>query len=324
MESREGMVRQPLQKVENILRPRNRVLSKDDEAKQKEIGNTSTVIRTKPSVRNFAPSKLDTTRYHQRSNGANSSSPSSLVFPQAAYRVVIYNSSSSSAPPLPIPSKTRPNEVFLTRLNSVMAIGYPLGTGYLDIRGAIQEGDAEWTENLDLDHIDFTDDQVKRIRVLIMPRERYTSKDEMGILLLGNQFHRRHKNFTAGFSYHVLRAYDLFKDRYAKTSTKRERFNMLFGFTFHLHSNDWWMTHHGRGWGGEAMVARLARHWKQLLQNETSHLGLDTEFSYPAVKYFLEDFKRKVEQVEMYGEPPMKFAYWPDGSKYQSSYQFEI
>jgi hypothetical protein len=191
-----------------------------------------------------------------------------------------------------------------------MATGYPYGTGHLDLRAAIQEGDPEFKGSLDLDEIVFSEAQVQRIQVLIVPMDRYSSVDEMGLLLLGKQFGRRDKVFGPGYSYHVLRTYnDVFKQRYGNVSESKKRFNMMFGYSYHLYRNDWWMTHHGRGWGGEKMVVGLAFRWKELFKTSARHLGLDEEFSYPAVRYFLEEFKRKVESVETYGEPPLTFEY---------------
>jgi hypothetical protein len=209
--------------------------------------------------------------------------------------------------------KTTPNEDFLNRIKKVVD-RYPFGTGYLDIRAAIQEGDSEWCEEgfFSLDKVTFTEGQMRRIRVLIVSVERYAAMDEMGKLILGKEFHCRPKTFGPGFSYSVLRRYDTFKELYyysKESTTPKCLFNMLFGFTYHLYRNPRWMTHHSRGWGGEKMVTGLTSQWKELMKHSTQTLGLDLEFSYPAVMYFLQDFKKKVERVETYGDPRLRFDY---------------
>jgi hypothetical protein len=209
------------------------------------------------------------------------------------------------------PTEKETIEDFLQRFKTVVSSRYPYGTGYLDIRGAIQEGDSEWRNDFDLDKVSFTEAQVRRIRVLIVPMERCRAMDDMGKLILGEEeFHRRKKEYTTGFSYSVLRSYLTLKRIYSQTENDiPKRFNLLFGFTYHLYRNPRWMTHHGRGWGGENILTGLALWWKDLLKQSAQELALDLEFSYPAVMHFLEDFKKSVESVEKYGDPRLRFVY---------------
>ena len=54
----------------------------------------------------------------------------------------------------------------------------------------------------------------------------------------------------------------------------------------------------------ERMVAALARHWRNLLKkNSPEELGLDTEFSHPALLYFLRSFKKQAESVDTFTDP---------------------
>jgi hypothetical protein len=211
----------------------------------------------------------------------------------------------------PPEKKITPIEDFLQRFKTVVSSRYPYGTGYIDIRGAIQEGDSEWRNDLDLDEVSFTKAQVRRIRVLILPMERCRAMDDMGILILGEEeFHRRNKEYTTGFSYSVLRSYLTLKRIYSQTEKDiPKRFNLLFGFTYHLYRNPRWMTHHGRDLGGENILTGLALWWKDLLKQSAQELALDLEFSYPAVMHFVEDFKKSVESVEKYGDPRLRFEY---------------
>ena len=226
----------------------------------------------------------------------NAAQKAHTVVPKSNYRVIVYKSPEN---------EITPNEDFLNHFKRVTS-KYPYGNGYIDIRGAIQEGDPEWQEDFDLDAVVFSEKQVRRIRVLIVPAERYIAIDEMGRLILGEEFDLRNKVLGPGFSYSVLRSYDAFKRLYSDTTEIPKRFNVIFGFTYHLSRNSRWMTHHGRGWGGEKMVAGLAQRWKGLLkQHSSQHLGLDLEFSYPAVTHFLEDFKKAVETFETYGDPQL-------------------
>ena len=46
-----------------------------------------------------------------------------------------------------------------------------------------------------------------------------------------------------------------------------------------------------------------------MLIENTTIIGLDLEFSYPAALAFLEKFKIMCESVYMFGYPPMEFSY---------------
>lgn len=145
----------------------------------------------------------------------------------------------------PTKAKTNPSDDFLNRFNKVKNRYTSTETSYIDIRGAIQEGDSESREDFDLDAVTFTEKQVRRIRVLILPSERCAVIDDMGKLILGQEFGRRRKVFGPGFWHSLLRSYDTFKQLLSDTVDPFKLFNMFFGFTYQLSRNPRWMTH---GW----------------------------------------------------------------------------
>ena len=58
------------------------------------------------------------------------------------------------------------------------------------------------------------------------------------------------------------------------------------------------------------MVSTLARHWRDLLQRHfPEELGLDRDFSYPAVLAFLRNFKKQIESIDVFGSEPIRFDY---------------
>ena len=58
------------------------------------------------------------------------------------------------------------------------------------------------------------------------------------------------------------------------------------------------------------MIAALARHWRNLLRKNTpEQLGLDSDFSYPALISFLQAFKDCVERVNVFAGIAMKFCF---------------
>ena len=152
--------------------------------------------------------------------------------------------------------------------------------------------------------------QVDKIRVMMVTPKRQQVMDDMGRMILGPKFGLKRFNYPPGFWYTVLRCHHTFQKEYGKEKELANCFDMLFGFTYHLSKHPRWLTHHGRAWGGEKMVANLGKNWKDLLKNSsTNQLGLDDEFSLPAAIFFLEEFKTTVESAEMYGDPKLKFNF---------------
>jgi hypothetical protein len=203
-----------------------------------------------------------------------------------------------------------PSDIFQERFSHVLSF-YPANSDYLVIRDAILDED----DNNDMDSDSSRDvpvtlltmEQLNTIRVLVVTPKRQKTMDEMGRLILGPKFGRQQFNYGPGFWYTVLRSYSSFKHIFAAEKDIATRFDLLFGFTRYLAIHTRWLTHHGRGWGGEKMVDGLAGRWKRMLQYSARHLELDEEFSLPAVLCFLEEFKATVETAEMYGDPPLQF-----------------
>ena len=149
--------------------------------------------------------------------------------------------------------------------------------------------------------------------LIIIPTSRRQTMDKMKQLVLGGLYHQPKKVFTPSFAYSILRAFETFKRQLAQadaSKNEKTQFDLLFGFTYEIWKNDYWMTHHSRGWGGEKMVLVLATKWRELLKECTpDDLGLDTDVSYPSLLWFLQAFKDTVESVETYGDPQMVFNY---------------
>jgi hypothetical protein len=201
---------------------------------------------------------------------------------------------------------------FLEHFDYVLTKRYAEGTDFLLIRDVIFSDDDDnrdgASSEINLDEL--SNEQLTTIRVLIVPIQRQETMDQMGKLILGTNFGRNNIPYDRNFWFSVLKSYDTFKMFYAQESSDlATRFNLLFGFTFHLSNHPHWMNHHARGWGGEKMVSGLANKWKQLMRCLPGHMGLDIEYSYPAVLCFLEEFKTTVESVNTYGDPKLQFDY---------------
>jgi hypothetical protein len=205
-----------------------------------------------------------------------------------------------------------PAKDFMEQFDYVLSKRYPKGTDFLIIRDVFSPSidDHGGVVPMEINLDELSKEQLSTIRVLIIPLQRQETMDEMGKLILGDRFGRNNIRYDRNFWFSILKSYGIFKRFYAiKSSDMEARFNLLFGFTYHLSKHPHWMNHHARGWGGEKMVSGLASRWKQLLKCLPGQMGLDSEFSYPAVLCFLQEFKTTVENVNTNGDPKLQFNY---------------
>ncbi|KAG7342089.1 hypothetical protein IV203_007181 [Nitzschia inconspicua] len=204
-----------------------------------------------------------------------------------------------------------PSEIFSDRFMHVLSY-YPSDSEYIVIRDAILDPDNETMEALDPCQVPLSSismEQVETIRLMIVTPTRMQTMEDMGKLILGPKFGRQSVSSGPGFWYSVLRSYLSFKQLFATEESTPRRFDMLLGFTYYLAEYPRWISHHGRGWGGEKMVAGLAMRWKHMLKYSARELLLDEEFSLPATLCLLDEFQAAVESAEMYGDPPLLFTY---------------
>lgn len=204
-----------------------------------------------------------------------------------------------------------PTELFSDHFMHVLSY-YPSDSDYLVIRDAVLDDDDATMETRDPRQISLSSismEQVETIRLMIVTPTRLQMMDGMGKLILGPKFGRTKISNGPGFWHSVLRSYATFKQLFANEKETSRRFDMLFGFTYYLAEYPRWISQHGRGWGGETMVAGLAMRWKHILKHSPHELLLDEEFSLPATTCLLEEFRLMVESAEMYGDPALRFAY---------------
>lgn len=207
-----------------------------------------------------------------------------------------------------------PFEVMMKRLNLV-ASRFPQDTAVLYIREIIEPSDPEFSE-LTLPIVrasHLKESQVQRLRVILLPQRReeiLVSCLDHCKTLATSYFISMERSLAP-----VMKYFAGFQRRYATCHSLDERFDLLFGFSFAIHRYSAWMHQHERNRSREKVLSALARHWRHLLmKNEAEDLGLDREFSYPAVFCFLDKLKEQIESVEMQGLLPLKFVFETDDS----------
>eukprot|EP00978_Attheya_sp_CCMP212_P023935 scaffold74307_cov51-Attheya_sp.AAC.4 len=188
---------------------------------------------------------------------------------------------------------------------------------YKDIEGAIpirgvkkddDEQDEDSDDEEEEDSAKYTQDQVDNIRQIMVTTKRGKTIEAMQKLILRDQFGDEMMMFSTSYSYQVVGAFENdFKKYYRNRKSTPDKFDALLGFTFTLHQYDVWCHDNEGDFGGDTMIASLARMWKTLLQKTDDQLGIDSEYTRPGVTCFLEKFKETVESA--YTEPPLKFKF---------------
>jgi hypothetical protein len=203
-----------------------------------------------------------------------------------------------------------PFEGFLDDLNKVM-LQYLDGTALMYIREVFEPADPEF---------DFlppkvkanvlVQEQIDRLRILILPERReeiLVAYLEYYDMVNNSSFNNSSTQiFTAANN--VISHFDGFKRRYSAVRDIKEKFDLIFGFSFAIKKYSSWMYNREQTRARQQMVSGLARHWRQLLNlYSPEQIGLDREFSYPALLAFLKSFKDQVESIGMCGD--IKFVY---------------
>jgi hypothetical protein len=174
-----------------------------------------------------------------------------------------------------------------------------------------------------------TQEQVDCFRCIFMPHDRVDALEEMEKLILGDQYGQKGVTmFGTNFSHQVVTMYNTrFKVLMARSARQHATsLNLLLGMTLALRKHDAWMHDYEVGFCtryGSKMIKSLAAYWKQLLSSHSSShsdaatetttaaadLGILDDFTLPGLHAFLGQFKKIVEDIETYDEPPYEFNY---------------
>ena len=126
---------------------------------------------------------------------------------------------------------------------------------------------------------------------------------EMQRLIYGEKLDIQEQNSEPRFWHSVLQSYDMFKKMYIVENRVTKRFDMLFGFTYCLSKDCRWLGHNESCREREKIITGLDLRWKHVLRYSFKELGIDGEFSLPAVLHLVEAFKNTVKSGQRNGGP---------------------
>ena len=173
---------------------------------------------------------------------------------------------------------------------------------------ARDDGAAVW------DSSRYTEDDVQSLRYVMLDARRSAFLDRMeGFVLYGEEGHPVGKEGAVVLGSACGRRvcdsfFDDFRPRYDALECPATQFDVLFAYTFHLMEYNAWM------YDGDAdndstadMAAELATLWKALLREADATLGIDGEYTRPAVLVFLDDVQQELTAAG--GDPPISFQF---------------
>ena len=306
-----GMVPDIAQNISTIDRPKKKRLSSNEprsfdnvhhkRAKRSKVTSTS-------KTQNFKVVPLTT----------SSEIPTKewLILPQSQYGIKYDLSTSttregvqemSGISILEMAANKSPFELKMQQLRYVLQSRYPQGASLASVREIFEPGDVDYAFSSSLpgpptvDVTKLARHQVDRLRLMVIPPSRQT------VLV---SYLSTFEMLPFNGSRKVADHFETFKVKYSKIRDSRVKFSHIFCITFALNRYDGWMHQQDSEWGRQKVVEGLALRWKNLLKfRAPEELGIDLDFSYPAVLSLLLTFKHKVESLPTYDEPRMLFKY---------------
>ena len=147
----------------------------------------------------------------------------------------------------------------------------------------------------------FNQEQVARLRLLILNNRQHSAL--VSSLKCFSSFSSTRQ---------VLDHFESFKHYYSKTRNHIKKLDAILALTISMCRFTGWIIEANHSLERSKMIEGLATRWKNLLATRTpADLDLDESFSFPAVLYLLQDFKKLVETAPTCGSPKVVFWYYP-------------
>ena len=172
------------------------------------------------------------------------------------------------------------------------------------------EGDEQdsASDDDDDDPATYTEEQVSACRFVLIKEALATALDSMGDLVLGEQADSPVMMFNTSFSYDVMDSITVVLElsRLCKNNWS-QKFNTLFAYTFTIKQYDAWI-YDNEGLPQDFFTS-LGKEWSKILSKTDLELGIDSEFTRPAVVEFLSKFKEEVEECQSEEGENIEFEY---------------
>jgi hypothetical protein len=179
-----------------------------------------------------------------------------------------------------------PLELLNERLDEVMKREDSIGSCV--VVGLPDDNDDDEDEQTSNENI--TEEQVSKIRHILITKEREKVINRMEKALLGDQYGDVIQCFNTTYSYEAM---EFLNDQLRKLSGKpiADKFNRLFAMTYALWMTDYWMHDFEDKDYLNASLKKLSTAWKNALKEPNHKLKIDPEFTRPGIEALLHEFK---------------------------------
>jgi hypothetical protein len=150
-------------------------------------------------------------------------------------------------------------------------------------------------ENGEADANTFTQAEVDTFRFVVVPPNRKTILDQMKLIATDGQ--EGFMMFNTAHSYYIIPAIEA-QVKIAQKKSPADCFDHLFGLTFFIDEFDCWINDNEDADFVQHGVSALATAWKKVLAKTDEALGIDPEFTRPAIVALLQRFQKKLKEAE--------------------------
>jgi hypothetical protein len=163
-------------------------------------------------------------------------------------------------------------ECLLESLN-LITIRYPVDTALLYIREIIEPGDLEYglfvggTRSIEASRL--SEKQVSRLRIMILPKRRED-------ILVSYLHQYKMLKFSSRFLSKVVKDFATFQQKYSKSTSLKEKFDLLFGFSYAIHKYSAWMYRYERSRSREKVSRIGLEAWRQFdpIESAVTNCGI--------------------------------------------------
>jgi hypothetical protein len=195
-----------------------------------------------------------------------------------------------------------PKEKHFAKLNKAKlkynAIAYTLEMGVEDSDDEEDEEENEESED-DQPQVEkeYTDEEMAKLRHVLLTERRAKLITEMEVLMLGDQHQDLVKSFNTSYSNHIISAVPQ-QIIFASAKALPEQFDHVFGITKAIQNYDNWMYDYDEYNALQNMLDLLAETWKGILSHSNEELEIDMEYTRPGIEKMLQNFEKLLINCE--------------------------
>jgi hypothetical protein len=185
-----------------------------------------------------------------------------------------------------------PKEKHFAKLNEAKikynAIAYTLEQG---VENSDDEEDEDSEEDQSQTEKVYTEEDISKLRHVLLTERRVKLIDKMEALILGDQHKDSVKFFNTSYS-NLISSVVPKQIIFASGKPLPEQFDRVLGITKAIINYDSWMYDHDDYDAIQDMLDLLSEAWKEIMAHNNEELGIDMEYTRPGMEKMLINFQK--------------------------------